>query len=289
MIDAITPYSSAYGSYTTMFQASQQTSDSQQSPQIAADQAQISAFSQFQSAASSFQSAMQGLESLQPSPDGVTPPPPTSDAFQADAQSFVNAYNSVHSSVGGLTGANGPLGGDPVASQFMSDLGQTVQQGSTSSGGPAYLSQIGITTQADGALTLDTTALQAAFAANPTGAATLLGQTAQGLDSFTENYTGGGAISGASQGVQDQMSALNVQQTQDNWAQTYTQQEAAMQYQSMNLLSAQSQMESSLLSQSLGSQPQTSAMDAQSQIDSGIVNQTFGSLPPPITGVSTYV
>ena len=148
-------------------------------------------------------------------------------AINSAVSNFVNAYNSLHTTTqslgafGGSGGTNGPLIGDPeleYATSQMRELSTAVV--SSASGNYNSLAMIGITVNQDGVMSLDSTTLNAALAANlqsvsnvfssSNGVATVLNS------SITNILETGGALSSETQSLNSQMTSLQNQATAEN-------------------------------------------------------------------------
>lgn len=113
-------------------------------------------------------------------------------SLAAEAQNFVDTFNTLQSTLAGLQSAYGPLAGDALTTQFSQAL-DTRATATQANGGtaPTTLADIGITLQTGatgGTLSIDLQALQAAYQANPTGTFSLLAQAAQSLGNVAANY-----------------------------------------------------------------------------------------------------
>lgn len=186
-----------------------------------------------------------------------------SSAFTKSVQDFVNAFNSLATTTNQLTlnqpngTNNGPLAGDNTPNQIIFGVQNTITQyvGAGTAGYRA-LSQLGITTQSDGTLSVDATALAAAYNANPSAAAGLVSRLAQQTNSLIQSYTGsGGYLSAIQDGlnstIQDlQDQALNMQTRLSQIQQQYT-----AQYSALDALLGQLQSTSNWLSQQLAAIP----------------------------------
>jgi len=115
-------------------------------------------------------------------------------SLQAAVTSFVNAYNNVNSTVAGLTAYNattkqgGPLLGDSVAQNLQTQIRSVLTRAVGGTGGSlTTLSQIGVSFQKDGSLTVDNAKLGNAISTNFTGIAALFsvqGRSNNSLVSF---------------------------------------------------------------------------------------------------------
>ena len=149
---------------------------------VAADQNRITGLGQLLSALNAFETSLQAVEqstAATPGISGVTP-------VQA-AQQLVDAYNTLVTAISNLTGASGALASDQLAKELQTALGQTESGVSSNTLGP--LAAIGITANPDGTLSLDQSAFQAAYAADPAGTVGLLDQGAKALDRLAGQYT----------------------------------------------------------------------------------------------------
>lgn len=169
-------------------------------------------------------------------------------ALQSAAQSFVAAYNSVQSTLKNLTSVGGALAGDPIATQLQQDLTNTYLQSYAGAGSFTGLVQIGITAQSDGTLTLDTNALQSAFATDPSGTVSLFNQAAQSFDTAAQNYTApDGAIASETQTLQQDVFNQQTLSGAATEAASVSQALAASQYQSALQLGYQARIQAAEL------------------------------------------
>ena len=138
--------------------------------------------------------------------------------------SFVTAYNSValtlqtDTSYNTKTKTAGPLNGEAAVNNIAQDLQNILAQpvaGSTSSSALSMLYQAGVTLQNNGTLSVDSTKLQSAIAANPNSFSGLFAETGQTSDSQV-NYLG------ATSSTQPGSYAVNVSQLATQGAATGT-------------------------------------------------------------------
>lgn len=144
-------------------------------------------------------------------------------------QSFVSAYNAALSliatdtaytpgSTSSSSGTAGPLLGDLAVESVSSHL-QSIVGGSTGSGGNVFtlLSQIGVTTNSDGTLTVNSSTLNSALQQNPNAVQSLFsGSNGIGtqLDSLLTTAVGaGGTIDTETAALQSQVDQINTQLT----------------------------------------------------------------------------
>jgi flagellar capping protein FliD len=138
-------------------------------------QTKISALGQVQSAIADFQTLAKGLSTT--STTGTTGATPTADAVSKNVQSFVTAYNALATKLQTL-GA-GDLKSDPGLAQVSAQMTQALRDAGGTSGSGA-LSKAGIALSGSGQLTVDSTKLSAALAADPSAVANLLGGNGSG-------------------------------------------------------------------------------------------------------------
>jgi flagellar hook-associated protein 2 len=110
------------------------------------------------------------------------------NSIETAAQSLVTAYNKIVSDIktqegNDSTGTPEPLFGSPTLSLLQTQLSQALYATTTGTGGISSLDQIGITSQEDGTLSLDTSTLDSALNSNYTGVQGYF----QNLDSFGYN------------------------------------------------------------------------------------------------------
>jgi flagellar hook-associated protein 2 len=111
------------------------------------------------------------------------------DAIQAAVQSFVDAYNTLNTSMRNLTkfvsagsSSNGALLGDSTARDIMVKLKSMLSASSPTATTFKTLTDIGVTMGSTGALTLDSTKLQKAITANVSDVAKLFSPSATSTD-----------------------------------------------------------------------------------------------------------
>lgn len=186
------------------------------------------------------------------------------NAVMSNIQQLVNSYNSMQSTFGKLGSYNsasktaGPLLGDWLLgnTQFQMTRGMT----DTVSGlPPAYssLATIGITTQADGTLKVDSTKLQAALTADGTSVAALFtgknGIATRLSGTLTSLLADNGAIAARNQNFTDAQSLLTDQQTRLDNDMAAVQQRYLTQFNALDTLMSQMQTTSNYLTQQLAS------------------------------------
>lgn len=116
------------------------------------------------------------------------------DAGQATTaiNNFVSAYNQVISDINTeftfntATNSQGPLAGDSLVEQLQSSLLNDAAYSVTGNGGDVNLAALGINTNNDGTLTVDSSALSSALAANPAAVQNFFQNTAS--TGFANNF-----------------------------------------------------------------------------------------------------
>ena len=140
-----------------------------------------------------------------------------SSGLQSKAEAFVKAYNDARSTMKSLsqydpTGKNtGVLNGDSTLTSALNQLRNAL---STVPGGVdsslQYLHSIGIQSQSDGSLKLDSSALQSAMNKNFAGVATTLAAYGTAFDTLTTNMLStDGLISTRTEGLSTSSSRIN--------------------------------------------------------------------------------
>lgn len=146
-------------------------------------------------------------------------------AISSAVNNFVSAYNALGSVIQGLDAyggaSNGPLFGDPT----LENIAQQVRSMSTAAvssvtGGYDSLAMIGVTVDQNGVMSLDSTQLNKALAADPQSVNNVFNSTsgvAVSLSNLLTNITGsGGVLSAATQSLSNQLSDLQKQQADEN-------------------------------------------------------------------------
>ncbi|RFU47467.1 flagellar filament capping protein FliD [Paraburkholderia sp. DHOC27] len=130
-----------------------------------------------------------------------------------DIENFVSEYNSVVSTIASLTAFDstqsagsqgGPLLGDTTTNIIQNALGNIVSSSVTSGGVSATLADVGISLNADGTLTLDTSTLTTALQNDPNQVSTLFNLT-NGVGAQLNNSINTFASTG---GILDQRTAV---------------------------------------------------------------------------------
>lgn len=190
-----------------------------------------------------------------------------SGSLTSALQNFVNGYNSLIKTTNGLivnqpssansSTTNGPLAGDTTPTSILSGIQDTVTQYNSSAPmGYQSLSQIGITTQSDGTLGLDTNALTTAYNANPSAVTTLVSKIAQQTDSMVQNDVGtGGYISAMQNGLNGSIQDLQNQQTDTQSQLDQLKQQYVQQFSALDTMVSQMQATGNYLTQQLASIP----------------------------------
>ena len=184
----------------------------------------------------------------------------------ANVKAFVDAYNKLVGSLSPLgsydstTGTAGPMLGDPVLAGIQSQIRSTLNS-FVNTGSSTYnsLPSVGITTNKDGTLSLDSTKLQSALAAAPSAVSNLFGGTngiAATLNSqITTDLSAGGTIDSRSQTLVKQENALTQQTSDLDTQMAALTASLTQQYASLNTLLSSLQTTSAYLSQQFAALP----------------------------------
>jgi flagellar hook-associated protein 2 len=189
---------------------------------------------------------------------------PNQNAVISNIQQLVNSYNSMQTTFGKLGSYDaaskkaGPLLGDWLLgdTQFRMTRGMTdVVSGLP--GAYSSLASIGITTQANGTLSVDSTKLQAALNADGTSVAALFsgpqGVATRLSGALTSLLADGGAIAARNQSFTNAQKQLTDQQDKLNTNMAAVQQRYLTQFNALDSLMSQMQTTSNYLTQQLSS------------------------------------
>jgi flagellar hook-associated protein 2 len=186
--------------------------------------------------------------------------------IQSNVDAFVKAYNTLagtFTSLGGLdstTGTAGPMMGDPLLSGIQNQI-RSALYSIVNSGSSTYnsLASVGVTSNADGTLTLNPTRLQTALAAAPAAVSALFSSSAgvaTTLNSaITQALSSKGIITSRSQTLISQENALTTQTDTLNTQMAALTASLTQQYSALNTLLSSLQTTSSYLSQSFATLP----------------------------------
>jgi len=191
-----------------------------------------------------------------------------SSTIQTNVSAFVSAYNTLagtFSSLGGYDSASqtaGPMMGNGLLSSTQNQV-QNAIYSIVNTGSSTYnsLASIGITTNADGTLSLNSTTLANALSTNFTAVSSLFtsasGGVATSLNTQLTNDLGStGAIASNTTSLTSQETALGEQTTQLNNQMTALTASLTQQYSALNTLLSSLQTTSSYLTQAFASLPQ---------------------------------
>jgi flagellar hook-associated protein 2 len=175
-------------------------------------------------------------------------------------QAFVDAYNSYQKTVGTLasydssTKQAGVLLGDATLSSLQRQIASVL---SSKVAGNSFgsMAVLGVTRQADGSLSLDSSKLTAALNSNPAAVQDLFAGTngyATRLNSALDGFTtAGGVIPTRQQSLNDALAKLTTQQTQLDQRMSVYQQQLLSQYNALDTLMSQLNNTSSYLTSQL--------------------------------------
>jgi flagellar hook-associated protein 2 len=178
------------------------------------------------------------------------------------AQSFVTAFNSANSSMSSLSAYNPTtktgsiLNGDTSLGSVQSQLRRALTTTPASLKGGSYeqLSKLGIRTLADGSLSLDSTVLQTAFDANPSGVAAAMAAWGSGINTLaTSQVSSTGLISGHISSFTKMVSDIDSQSITMQYRLDKTQARMKAQYSSLDTTVSSMNSTSSYLTQALAS------------------------------------
>ncbi len=184
----------------------------------------------------------------------------------SNISSFVDAYNTLHSSLSSLgsydAGSNtaGPMMGNAVLTGIQTQI-QRALYSVVNSGSATYdtLASIGITTQSDGSLSLNSATLSAALGTNFSAVTQLfsgVGGVASALNSqITAALGSGGSVTAAGQTLTSQENALTKQSDQLDQQMAALTATLTQQYAALNTLLSSLQSTSSYLTQAFASLP----------------------------------
>jgi flagellar hook-associated protein 2 len=136
-------------------------------------------------------------------------------SVQSDIDSFVSAYNTLHTTIGQLTaynpgGTNGPLIGDATTMQIQNQLQAVLASGLTGTGsGYSSLAAVGIGLDSDGTLSVDDSTLSQALQSNPSQFAALFGTAGSATNSNVTYLIGGTNTQAGSYAVNITQAATN--------------------------------------------------------------------------------
>lgn len=194
-------------------------------------------------------------------------------AVQANIQGFVAAYNTLQQTFASLgsysatTGTAGPMLGDALLSSTQNQIRSTLYS-IVNTGSSTYnsLASIGITTNADGTLSVNAATLSAALSANFSAVSQLFSGAsgvASSLNSrITTDLAAGGPVDSRSQTLVKQENALTQQSNQLNQQMTQLTASLTQQYASLNALLSSLQSTSSYLSQAFSTLPKVQGTSA---------------------------
>ena len=182
----------------------------------------------------------------------------------SNIQGFVTAYNTLQTALSGLgsynssSGTAGPLLGNPVLTGIESQI-QRVLYSFVGSSAYNSLASIGITTNSDGSLALNSATLQTALSSNFSAVSQLFsgnsGVAAQLNSQITADLGAGGSIPSYGQTLTSQENALTTQSNTLNTQMAALTASLTQQYATLNTLLSSLQSTSSYLTQAFASLP----------------------------------
>ncbi len=187
-------------------------------------------------------------------------------AILGNIQAFVDAYNKMQTSLSQLGGFDattstaGPLMGNAALTDAQSQI-QSTLYGFVNTGSSTYtsLASIGITSNSDGTLSLNSAQLSVALNTNFSSVSNLFSSTggiASGLNTVLNSELGSnGPIASLSQSLVQQNNALTQQSQQLTQQMSMLQASLTQQYSALNALLSQLQTTSSYLTQAFATLP----------------------------------
>jgi flagellar hook-associated protein 2 len=199
----------------------------------------------------------------------------TSDSttITSNIQAFVTAYNTLQSSLASLggydasSGTAGPMMGNAVLTGTQNQI-QEALYSVVNTGSSTYntLASIGITTNSDGSLSLNTATLQSALGTNFSAVSQLFSGTSGIANTLNSEITtalgASGSITEAGQTLTTQSNALSQQSTQLTAQMTALTASLTQQYSALNSLLSSLQTTSSYLSQAFAELPQVQSIQS---------------------------
>jgi flagellar hook-associated protein 2 len=186
-------------------------------------------------------------------------------ATTSKVQSFINAYNSLANTMGGLSNYNATtqtasqLFGDPILQGVQNQIHQALSNPVSGITGFSTLAEIGITTDSTGALVLDSTKFNSIMASNPAGISTLFASgsgLAMRMDSLLTNQLSVvGPLSTRVSSDNTQITGIANQQTQLNARLAQLNSQYLAQFNAMDALVGQLQNTSNALTSMLANLP----------------------------------
>ena len=186
---------------------------------------------------------------------------------QGNISAFVTAYNTMQSALAALgsynatSGTAGPMMGDALLSGVQNQV-RSVLYSIVDTGSSTYssLASIGVTTNSDGSLSVNSTTLSAALSSNFSAVSQLFSGTtgiAASLNGqITTSLQAGGSVDSRSKTLVDQENALTQQNNQLTQHMSALTASLTEQYSSLNTLLSSLQSTSAYLSQAFNSLPQ---------------------------------
>lgn len=228
----------------------------------------------YTSDSNSFSSAIPGvtinLASAQPGTTLQLNVTADTKGIDSAVQNFVNAYNAVASVIGNATAYDpdsntaSALTGDSMASQALSQLRNAMMSTTAgSTGGVRSVFDLGITTNSDGTLSLDTDKLNTALASNSQAASNLF-STSGALGSslgnmFTGYLSAGGLFDTKNTALQSQLTDLSKQEDTLNTRMNDLTALYTKQYNALDTLMAQMSSTSAFLTNQFNSNSKSSS------------------------------
>jgi len=180
------------------------------------------------------------------------------DALVAKMQAFVNAYNTLSANNASRYGKDGKLKADATLMSMMNGLrGLIAQSGGPSGNAFSYLSQVGVSSDKNGVLSLNVATFKSALSTDLSAVGNLLSDPDTGIlkrfDALTTSYLNtDGLISTREEGIKTSTTAVQGQIDRFNSRLDVIEARLRDQFSKLNALLARMQQTSASLSSSLG-------------------------------------
>lgn len=186
------------------------------------------------------------------------------NGIDSAVQNLVNAYNAVVSVIGNVTAYNASsksasaLTGDALANRALAQVRNVLMHTTTGQNGSVRsLFDLGVSTNQDGTLSLDTAKLNAASAGNAAAAANLFSSTGAlgaALNDLFKNYLGdGGLLANQTKSLKSQLTDLSKQEDALNTRMDNLQALYTKQYNALDALMAQMSSTGAFINNMFGS------------------------------------
>ena len=172
---------------------------------------------------------------------------------------LVKAYNDSNTTIAGVTAKGADLQGDSGVLSVQYQMRAAIGGIQHTSNQYTALSQLGVSFQKDGTLTLDSTTLNAALAANPAGALSLTFKVANSIYDATKALVGAdGPITSKTNSINASITTIGTRRTEMQRRLDATQARYLAQFTALDVLISNMNQTSAYLTQQLANLPTTS-------------------------------